>query len=192
MRNFTRALRATVVLALVFGLAYPLAMTGLAQIAFHGKSNGSILTVDGKPVGSALIGQRWIGSRWFYGRPSASEDDASASGGSNLGPTSSALAREIRTRAAAIMSVESPSRPGLTTAQIPVDLLTASASGLDPDISPGAAEFQAARVAAVRGLPIDEVSALIRRLTHRPILGLFGSPHVNVLELNLALERMGP
>lgn len=190
MRNFTRALVATVVLAVLFGLVYPLVMTGFAQVVFHNKAQGSIVKLDGRAVGSSLIGQQWQGTHWFYGRPSASDYDATASGGSNLGPTSKALAEAIRNRAQAIISVEGAYVGALTIEQIPVDLLTASASGLDPDISPAAALFQAPRIAAMRHVPLDQVRALIGRLTSQTPLDLFGAPHVNVFELNLALERI--
>jgi K+-transporting ATPase ATPase C chain len=190
IRNAVRALRATVVLAILTGLLYPLAMTGIGQVAFHDKAEGSFIVVDGKRVGSALIGQQWKGPQWFYGRPSAIAYDASTSGGSNLGPTSQKLADQIRQRAQAILAIEGRYVPGLTVAKIPVDLLLASASGLDPHISPAAAMFQAPRIAAVRNLPIGEIRALIRRLTDRAPLDLFSGPHVNVLELNVELEKM--
>jgi K+-transporting ATPase ATPase C chain len=189
MRNLTRALAATVILAVLFGLVYPLAMTGLAQLVFHSKAQGSVLTVDGRAIGSRLIGQKWRGAQWFYGRPSVNDYNAGQSGGANLGPTSKELADEIRNRAQEIIAVEQPYVAGLTVAGIPVDLLTASASGLDPDISPAAAEFQATRIAAVRHLPLEEVRALIRRSIRHVPLDLFSAPSVNVLELNLALEQ---
>ena len=188
MRNLGRATIATIVLAAITGLAYPLVFTGISQVAFHSKAEGSIITVDRTKIGSGHIGQAWTGSQWFYGRPSAVAYDASTSSGSNLGPTSAKLADEIRKRAQAILTVERPYTPGLTVASIPDDLLLASGSGLDPDISPAAAEFQAARIAAVRHLSLAAVRALIHANTHRAFLGLFGAPHVNVLELNLALQ----
>jgi potassium-transporting ATPase KdpC subunit len=191
MRNALRALLATVVLAVITGLLYPLAMTGFAQVAFHSKAEGSLEAVDGKPVGSRLIGQKWEGDEWFYGRPSAVDYDASTSSGSNLGPLSADLAKAITERAEAILKIEGPFTPGLSIATIPVDLLLASASGLDPDISAEAALFQAPRIAAVRHLSIESVRALIDEHTASPPLHLFGDPHVNVLELNLALSRLG-
>jgi potassium-transporting ATPase KdpC subunit len=148
--------------------------------------------VNGQPVGSALIGQRWTGPQWFYGRPSAVQDDAAASGATNLGPRSKQLADEIKARADAILKVESPYTPGLTAADIPVDLVTASASGLDPDISAAAARFQAPRIAAVRGLPLDQVMSLIDANTSQKTLGFLGEPRVNVLELNVALQEVAP
>jgi len=192
IRNAVRALIATLVLAVITGLVYPLVMTGFAQIAFHGHANGSVIHADGREVGSALIGQLWTGSQWFYGRPSAiaSPYDASTSSGSNLGPLSRALADEIEQRIADILKVEGPYHPGLTAVDIPVDLLTASASGLDPDISPAAAMFQAPRIAAVRHVSIAQIQALIRAHTDGRSLGVLGEPRVNVLQLNLALQTL--
>jgi potassium-transporting ATPase KdpC subunit len=190
MRTALRALLATVVLAALTGLVYPLVMTALAQVAFHAKAEGSVVDVGGRPVGSELIGQAWTGPTWFYGRPSAlsSPYDASTSGGSNLGPLSQPLADDIAERARAILALERPYRPGLTEADIPVDLLTASGSGLDPDISPAAALFQAPRIAAARGVPLAEIEALIGRNTVGRTLGVLGEPRVDVLMLNLALQ----
>lgn len=139
-----------------------------------------------------MIGQRWVGPEWFYGRPSAVKDDASTSSGSNLGPRSQDLADDITERAAAIVKVESPYTPGLTVASIPVDLVTASGSGLDPDISVAAAQFQAPRIASVRGLPLDQVMGLIDANTAGKTFGFLGEPRVNVLELNVALEGVAP
>ncbi len=193
LRNLTRALVATVVLAVLTGLVYPLVVTGVAQVAFRDKADGSLVRADGRAVGSSLIGQQWQGPRWFYGRPSAAGadgDDASSSSGSNLGPTSAKLADQVRQRAGAILALERPFRPGLAVADIPVDLLTASASGLDPDISPAAAQLQAARIAAVRHLTLDQVQGLVRAHTQGRTLGLLGEPRVNVLALNLALQRL--
>lgn len=192
IRNVVRALVATLVLAVLTGLLYPLAMTGIAQVAFRSKANGSLVQVAGQPVGSSLIGQDWTGPEWFYGRPSAIGDDASTSSGSNLGPTSQDLADEIAKRAARILKIEAPYAPDVQASNIPVDLLTASGSGLDPDISPAAAEFQAPRIAAVRGLSLEEVEALIRDHTEGRTLGVLGQPRVNVLELNLALDAAAP
>jgi K+-transporting ATPase ATPase C chain len=192
IRNVVRALIATLVLAALTGLAYPLAMTAIAQLSFHAKANGSIVESGGQPVGSALIGQTWQGPNWFYGRPSATGNDASASSGSNLGPRSEVLTDEIAKRAARIVELESPYLPGLGASDIPVDLLTASASGLDPHISVAAAALQAPRIAAIRGLSLAEVEALIRDHTEGRTLGVLGEARVNVLELNLALEAAAP
>jgi K+-transporting ATPase ATPase C chain len=192
MRNALRALIATVVLAALTGLIYPLVMTGIAQLAFRTKADGSLVHVDGRFVGSSLIGQEWQGPEWFYGRPSATSKpyDASAPSGSNLGPTSEQLASDIRQRVRAIIELEGPSHPGLTASAIPVDLLTASASGLDPDISPQAALFQAPRIAAARGISLAVVTRLIDDHTQGRPLGFLGEPRVNVLELNLALQDL--
>ena len=191
MRNALRAVLATVVLAVLTGLVYPLVMTGVAQVAFHGKANGSLVQADGRTVGSSLIGQRWTGPQWFYGRPSAVQDNAFTSSGSNLGPLSRELAAQIERRVAAIQRLEGLYHPGLKASQIPVDLLTASASGLDPDVSPAAAFFQAPRIAAVRGLPLGEVKRLIAAHVEGRTFGFLGEPRVNVLELNLALQTLG-
>ncbi len=192
IKTATRALLATIVLAALTGLVYPLVMTGAAQVAFGDKADGSLVRVGGTVVGSSLIGQQWKGPEWFYGRPSAISDayDASTSSGSNLGPRSRALAEAIRERARAILGLEGGYRTGLTVADVPVDLLTASASGLDPDISPAAARFQAARIATVRGLSLRQVLDLIDEHTQGRTLGFLGQPHVDVLELNLALQRL--
>ena len=192
MRTALRALRATLLLATVTGIAYPLVMTGIGQVAFAHDADGSLVDVAGQPVGSALIGQRWTGPQWFYGRPSAVQNDAATSSGTNLGPRSQQLADDIESRATAILKLESPYTPALTTADIPVDLLAASGSGLDPDISVAAARFQAPRIASVRGLPPDEVMRLIDAHTAEKTLGFLGEPRVNVLELNIALQEVAP
>lgn len=192
IRNVLRALIATVVLAVLTGLVYPLVMTGFAQVALPSKADGSLVREDGRVVGSSLIGQVWEGPEWFYGRPSAIADpyDASTSSGSNLGPLSKDLADAIKERIAAITEVEGQYHPGLRPSDIPVDLLTASASGLDPHISPEAAMFQAPRIAAVRGVPLARVQALIREHTTGRTVGILGQPRVTVLELNLALQQL--
>jgi K+-transporting ATPase ATPase C chain len=189
MSNALRALRAVVVLGLLTGLVYPLVITGIAQVTMSDKADGSLVRVDGHVVGSSSIGQLWEGEEWFHGRPSSVDYDASTSSGSNLGPNSQALADLIEERAQAILDLESPYTPGLAVADIPVDLLAASASGLDPHISVDAAMFQAARIAEVRGLSLDQVQALIDEHTESPTLGFLGQERVNVLELNLALEQ---
>jgi K+-transporting ATPase ATPase C chain len=185
-----RAALATLVLAVLTGVLYPIVITALAQVALPGKADGSLVQVDGTVVGSSLIGQRWTGTQWFYGRPSAIDDDASTSSGSNLGPTSRVLATTIGARAQAILTLEGPYHPGLTTEAIPPDLLTASASGLDPDISVAAAEFQAPRIAAVRNVPLATIQSLIADHTQGRTLGLLGELRVNVMELDLALQRL--
>ena len=167
-------MRAVVVLALLTGLVYPLVMTGIAQLTMSDKADGSLVRVDGKVVGSSSIGQLWEGEEWFHGRPSAIDYDASTSSGSNLGPNSQDLSDQIAERADAILELEGPYNPGLTIADIPVDLLTASASGLDPHISVAAAELQAPRIAQVRGLSLEQVRSLIDDHTEGPTLGFLG------------------
>ena len=173
-------------LTLVAGVAYPLVVTGLAQLFFPAAANGSVLLRDGKPVGSALIGQPFSDPRYFWGRPSATSPfpyNAAASGGSNLGPTNPALADAVKQRVAALRAAD----PG-NTKPVPVDLVTASGSGLDPEISPAAAEFQIERVARVRGMHADDVRKLVAAATQKRQWGIFGEPRVNVLQLNLALD----
>jgi K+-transporting ATPase ATPase C chain len=188
MRNVLRALLAVVVLGVLTGLIYPLAMTGIAQVTMPGRADGSLVEVDDRVVGSSSVGQLWEGEEWFHGRPSAIDYDASTSSGSNLGPNSQELADLIDERANAILELEGPYRDDLTVADIPADLLTASASGLDPHISVAAAELQAPRIADVRGMSLEDVMALIDEHTESPMLGFLGKERVNVLELNLALD----
>ncbi|MGZ8652983.1 MAG: potassium-transporting ATPase subunit KdpC [Actinomycetota bacterium] len=189
IKSALRGLLATILLAVLTGLLYPLVITGIAQVTFASKADGSLVRVDGRIVGSSSIGQLWEGEEWFHGRPSAVDYDASVSSGSNLGPTSRDLAALIEERVQVILALEGAYHPGLSPADIPVDLLTASASGLDPHITPEAARFQGPRVAAVRGLPLDTVLDLIDQHIEARELGVLGEPRVNVLELNLALER---
>jgi K+-transporting ATPase ATPase C chain len=190
IKQLIRASIATIVLVVITGVVYPLVITAVGQVAFNHKADGSIVEANGKPVGSSLIGQEWKGPQWFYGRPSAVDYDASTSAGSNLGPNSQQLADDIKQRAKAILALEGQYHPGLTTAQIPSDLLTSSASGLDPQISPAAAEFQAPRVAAERNLSVQQVDQLIESNTQDKTLGFLGEPRVNVLELNAALAQL--
>jgi K+-transporting ATPase ATPase C chain len=189
MSYLLRALRAVVVLGLLTGLLYPLAITGIAQVTMPGRADGSLVRVDGRVVGSSSIGQLWEGEEWFHGRPSTVDYDASTSSGSNLGPHSQDLSDLIAERVQAVLDLEGPYNPGLTVADIPVDLLAASASGLDPHISVAAAELQAPRIAEVRGLSLDRVLTLIDENTAEPTLGFLGQERVNVLELNLGLEQ---
>jgi K+-transporting ATPase ATPase C chain len=190
MKIALRALVATILLAVLTGLVYPLVITGIAQLGMKTKADGSLVTVDGKIVGSSSIGQAWKGGQWFYGRPSAIEYDASTSSGSNLGPNSSDLEKDIAANAKAILKEEGPYTPGLTVAKIPSDLLMASGSGLDPDISEAAAMFQVPRIAAVRHLPASKVQALVQSTVMGPDLGFLGQQRVNVLALNLALSQL--
>lgn len=191
IRDIARSLRAVVVLAVLTGLAYPLAMTAVAQVTMAGRADGSLVTRSDRVVGSSLIGQAWEGEPWFHGRPSAIDYDASTSSGSNLGPNSQDLMTLISERADAILELEGPYTSGLSVADIPVDLVTASASGLDPDITLEAARFQAPRIAAVHGVALAEVQDLIDELAAGRALGVFGQPRVNVLELNLAVQELG-
>jgi len=175
-----------VILSLVTGIAYPLVVTGLAQAAFPHQAGGSLLERDGKPVGSRLIGQNFTDPKHFWGRPSATSPMAysgSNSGGSNQGPTNPALLDAVKGRLEALRAAD----PG-NTAPVPVDLVTASASGLDPEISLAAARYQAARIVRLRGLPVERVQALIDVRAERPLFGFLGEPRVNVLALNLALD----
>jgi K+-transporting ATPase ATPase C chain len=173
-------------LTLITGIVYPLAITGVAQLAFPHAANGSLVVRDGKPIGSELIGQDFDAPKYFQGRPSATVPmpyNADASGGSNLGPTSPALLLAVGQRVAALRAAEPDA-----TGPVPSELVMASASGLDPDISPQAAHWQAASVARARGLPLARVDALIDAQVQGPSLGLFGEPRINVLALNLALD----
>ncbi|MDE2621062.1 MAG: potassium-transporting ATPase subunit KdpC [Sphingomonadales bacterium] len=187
LQDLTAALRPAVVLTLLFavllGLVYPAAVTVIGQGLFPAAANGSLLTAHGRLIGSSLIGQPFTGPEWFHPRPSAAGKgyDATASSGSNLGPASQALADRVKGDLAALRT--SPGRP------VPPDLVTTSASGLDPHISPEAAFFQAPRVAAARRLPVSTVRELVAAHLEGPWLGLLGEPRVNVLELNLALDR---
>jgi K+-transporting ATPase ATPase C chain len=175
------------VLTIVSGVVYPLVVTAVAQSVFPSQANGNIIVRDGRPVGSELIGQFFDDPRYFWGRPSATApapDNAAASTGSNLAPTNPALLDLIRTRVDAIRKAHHEQ-----TEPVPVDLVTASASGLDPQISPAAAAYQASRVAKARGLPERQVRELVASSTEGRTFGLFGEPRVNVLQLNLALDR---
>lgn len=182
------AFKMTIVLTLLTGILYPLAMAGLAHLLFPAQAEGSLLSRDGHRVGSALIGQNFSTARYFQGRPSAAGDkgyDAANSGGSNAGPTSKALIDNVKLRLRTFVE----SNPGTQTNAVPVDIVTTSGSGLDPEISPAAAELQVARVAHARGLSEDQVRSLIAENTRPRWAGVLGEPGVNVLLLNLALDR---
>jgi K+-transporting ATPase, C subunit len=174
------------VLTVITGVLYPLAATGLSQLVFPHQANGSLIERDGKPVGSALIGQSFTDPKYFWGRPSATSPNpynASASSGSNQGPTNPALADAVKQRITALRAAD----PG-NTVPVPVDLVTASGSGLDPEISQAAAQYQLERVARARGLSSAQVQALVNEYTSGRQLGILGEPRVHVLRLNLALD----
>lgn len=175
-------------LTLITGVAYPLAMTGIGQAVFPDQSNGSILQKNGAAVGSALIGQPFDDPKYFFGRPSATSPvgyNGGASSGSNLGPTNPALIQAVKDRVEALKKLD-PSND----APVPIDLVTASASGLDPHITPAAAYYQVARIARVRKIDPEELRALVTSHLERRTLGLVGEPRVNVLRLNLALDDL--
>jgi potassium-transporting ATPase KdpC subunit len=185
-----RGLRGLLVFSVLTGVLYPLLFTGATQVIFVGQADGSLVEVDGRVVGSDLIGQAWEGEEWFYGRPTGVDYDASASAGVNLGPLSEDLSTMIDERAASIVELESPYQEQTEVADIPVDLLTSSSSGLDPHISVEGAVFQAPRIAEVRGVELSEVEELIEEHIQARTLGVWGQERVNVLRLNLALERI--
>jgi K+-transporting ATPase ATPase C chain len=188
MKNLVTAMLMTVVTTILLGLIYPLVVTGLAQVIFPGRANGQLIRRDGRLIGSRIIGQPFSSPGYFRSRPSASGAagyDAGASAGSNLGPTNQKLIDRVRAEVARLQA-ENPGRP------VPVDLVTTSSSGLDPHLSPAAAEFQVPRVARERGLSEEELRRLVQAHTAGRQFGFLGEPVVNVLELNLDLDRSFP
>jgi potassium-transporting ATPase KdpC subunit len=189
MKNLLTAILMTIVTTVLFGLIYPLAVTGIAQLAFPDKANGQLIKrTDGTIIGSRIIGQPFSGPGYFHSRPSAAGVagyDAGASSGSNLGPTNQKLIDRVKADVATLHA-ENPGRP------IPIDLVTTSASGLDPHISPAGADFQIPRVARERGMSENEVTMLVAKHTEGRTLGILGEPSVNVLLLNLELDERQP
>lgn len=189
IRSLRAALIVFALLVLATGIVYPLVVTGLAQLLFPHQANGSLIREDGKVVGSRLIGQYFNEPQYFWGRPSATDPvpyDAENSGASNLGPTNPKLIQHVRERVARLRAAD----PAEGNRPVPVDLVTSSMSGLDPDISIAAARYQLARVAQAGHLPEQQVAALMEKYTRPALFGLIGEPRVNVLELNLALHRL--
>jgi potassium-transporting ATPase KdpC subunit len=184
LKQIYPAIAMTVVLTVLLGIIYPLVVTGLAQVMFPAKAGGSLIEKDGKVIGSSLIGQPFSGPGYFHSRPSAAGGgyDATASAGTNLGPTSQKLMDNVKTAAESLRE-ENPGSP------VPIDMVTASASGLDPHITPAAAEFQVPRVARERSLSEEEVRRIVREHAEGRQFGILGEPRVNVLELNLGLDR---
>jgi potassium-transporting ATPase KdpC subunit len=184
-KNILTAIWFTLVTTVIFGVIYPLAVTGMAQLLFHDRANGQLIERNGKLVGSRIIGQAFTGSGYFHPRPSAAGTgyDATASGGSNLAPTNKNLIERVKADVQKLHA-ENPNTP------IPVDMVTTSGSGLDPDISPAAAEFQIPRVARARNINQEDLRALVQKHTKARDLGFLGEPRVNVLELNLELDSL--
>jgi K+-transporting ATPase ATPase C chain len=187
MKLLIQSVLLTIVFTVLTGVIYPLAITGIAQIAFRDKANGSLIERDGKVVGSELLAQQFTGEKYFWPRPSAGSYATVPSGASNLGPTSQALQSNVTANTAAFRTANklAPDAP------VPADMVFTSASGLDPHISPESARLQVARVAAARGINGDRVMALVEKFIEPPQWGIFGEPRVNVLRLNLAVDEMG-
>jgi potassium-transporting ATPase KdpC subunit len=191
-KDLVTGLIAIVAMTIVLGLLYPLAITGISQVVFPGPANGSKVSVDGKVVGSHLIGQEFKGKAWFHSRPSATEFSGNVTFFGNRGPNSVEAREELREELAAYIKLNKPYDRSLTREDVPVDAVTQSASGVDPDISEANALIQAHRIAAVRHLPLGKVEELISQNTDNRSLGVLGEPGVNVLELNIALDKEAP
>jgi K+-transporting ATPase ATPase C chain len=192
MRTLGRSVLAVVTLTLALGVVYPLLFTGFAQLVFPNRADGSLIERDGAVIGSRLAAQKFTRPEYFHPRPSGTGDpeyNAAGTTFANLGPTNPNLAKAVEERAQAILQLEGPYNPGLAIGDIPVDAVTTSASGIDPHISPANARLQTARVAQRRGLSEQRVAELVDEHTDGRFLGLFGEPGVNVLELNLALDK---
>jgi K+-transporting ATPase ATPase C chain len=188
IKQLGTAMRITIISIVIFGFLYPFAMTGLAQVLFPRQANGSLVTRKGTVIGSSIIGQLWTKPQYFHGRPSAAGKngyDPTSTGGTNYGPTSKKLMDSTKATIAALQK-ENPNAGG----PIPIDLVTSSASGIDPDISPEGALYQAPRVAAARHLSVDAVNQIIAKNIEGRTFGFLGEPHVNVLRLNLALDDL--
>jgi K+-transporting ATPase ATPase C chain len=185
LRHLLTAVIYTVVSVIVFGIVYPMVMTGIALVVFPAQANGSMVYVDGKPVASSIIGQLWTKPQYFQGRPSAAGKgyDPTSTGATNLGPSSKKLIDSTRDTIKALKKANPDA-----TLPVPMDLVTSSASGIDPDISPEGAYYQAPRIAKARHLSVDAVNAIVAKYVHGRDLGFLGEPHVNVLQLNLALD----
>jgi K+-transporting ATPase ATPase C chain len=191
-KDLRTAAIAIVAMTIVLGLAYPLAITGISQVVFPGAANGSKVSLDGKVVGSHLIGQEFKGKAWFHSRPSATGYSGNVTFFGNGGPNSAEVREELRQELSDYLRLNRPYDHSLTRAGVPVDAVTQSASGVDPDISAANALIQAHRVAAVRHLPLEKVEELISQNTDGRSLGVLGEPGVNVLEVNLAIDREAP
>jgi K+-transporting ATPase ATPase C chain len=188
MKLLIQSIRQTILWTVIAGIAYPLVMTGVAQLLFRNQANGSLIVRNGQVIGSELIAQQFTGDKYFWPRPSAGSYATVPSGASNLGPTSQTLQSNVTANAAAFrtgnkLAVDAP---------VPADMVFTSASGLDPHISPEAARLQVARVAGARGISTDQIKALVERFIEPPQWGIFGEPRVNVLRLNVALDELQP
>jgi potassium-transporting ATPase KdpC subunit len=188
MKLLIQSIRQTILWTVIVGIAYPLVMTGVAQLLFRNQANGSLIVRNGQVVGSELIAQQFTGDKYFWPRPSAGSYATVPSGASNLGPTSQALQSNVTAYAAAFRTGNKLA----ADAAVPADMVFTSASGLDPHISPDAARLQVSRVAVARGIGEDQIKALVEKFVEPPQWGIFGEPRVNVLRLNVALDEIQP